>query len=550
MKIFYPNISALSVFKKIMLITLILAASIATNTFIAVTQLNQMQQHLNQLRNTTYKMVLLASGNLPLLKRADELLVQSISSGDTDLIDQANTTLGELFQNLKLLKELDPGSDTLLTEIERSVGHYQNISKRVLDSMSSVDPDFDEITQDTRKKARIFEGSNQKLEDYHTRVAELFKATLDNAALSGRQSLFKTSLVNGISLLSLVLIIFWIARSISHSAIKVKDSLAELAKGSGDLTKRLEVKGKDELAQVAANFNLFADKLSQTVNGIFKLVPPLTQTSVQLDQASSEVSKATDNLLEKARVGKHSMEEMTLSINEISASAAATSDAINTTNQQANIGLGMVENTISNSEALNRQIHESSSLVHQLIEDTRGVAQILDMISQIAEQTNLLALNAAIEAARAGDLGRGFAVVADEVRALSLKTGDATRNIRTVLERLENNASRTMGAMEKATVQSSSTEKQALETGDALRNIITQIEEIKAMGLTIASATEEQSSVVLEVTLSISEMLEAVLSAEDANNKTQDLSRKLLDTSSELKTAISIFKVKETEKQK
>ena len=525
------------------MITLIIGCSIGLNTFITKYQLNQTQQYLDELQDRTYDMVILASGNLPLLKRSDELLVQSISSGDSDLVEQANSTLDQLERNLDSLSSLEYGPSLRIDAIKESVAEYRQISEEVLQQMTSDSVDFSQLSEDTERKAKIFDAANQQLSEYHIYVANLFKQLLYKAAESGQASLVKTSLVNVISMAVLCIAIYLIARSISRSAIGVRDSLAELSQGSGDLTKRLSVSGGDELAQVSTHFNGFADKLLNTVKGVVDLVHPIADASTRLEINSSDVSKATVDLLERSQLCKTAMDEMILSINEISASAAATSDSINKTNDQADIGLDMVDSTIQYSENLNRQILDSSSLVNQLIDDTQGVASILDMISQIAEQTNLLALNAAIEAARAGDMGRGFAVVADEVRSLSLKTGDATRNIRSVLERLEKNASKTMNAMADATEQASATENQAIKTGETLRNIKGSLEHVNSMGLTIASATEEQSSVVRDVTNSIAEMLDSARSTETVNQNINALSADLLKTSTALNSAISVFNI-------
>ena len=99
---------------------------------------------------------------------------------------------------------------------------------------------------------------------------------------------------------------------------------------------------------------------------------------------------------------------------------------------------------------------KSVEVIHELESDSEQIGRVLDVIQSIAEQTNLLALNAAIEAARAGDMGRGFSVVADEVRMLAQRTEDSTREIRQVIEQLQNSTRVAAGAME-STLQMSQT---------------------------------------------------------------------------------------------
>lgn len=97
---------------------------------------------------------------------------------------------------------------------------------------------------------------------------------------------------------------------------------------------------------------------------------------------------------------------------------------------------------------LHKQVEKSSDLVGGISTETERIGGIVGTISGIAEQTNLLALNAAIEAARAGEQGRGFAVVADEVRSLSIRTSDATAEIRSMIQSLNEQVNSIVQSME------------------------------------------------------------------------------------------------------
>jgi len=533
----------LQVFRKIMLILVVYAMALVINLFIGRASLLETQEHLITLEQKVYDSVQLSTVNTPLLKRADELLTQAVSFGEEDLKNQGEAAISMLLENLDQLKVIDDSRAESLNTIVSNVNAYKNVAVPIVDEMLNGEPDFAALQGKIANKAELFDKTNQALSQYHEEIDNFFKQTITKAVDSGESSLFLTTAVSGSFFIILAILIFSIGRAISNTAISVRDSLGELSEGSGDLRHRIDVSGADELGKTATNFNLFMEKLSGIVQSIISSAVPLSEASNELEQNSKTVQQATQELLEKAHEGKTAMSEITLSIAEISQSATQASDAMRETDEQATQGLSIVQGTIHNSEKLNQQIIDASMMVEKLAQDTDNVASILDVISSIAEQTNLLALNAAIEAARAGEQGRGFAVVADEVRALASKTGDATTEIREVLERLESTAAETVTAMTIAKDQSLVTEKQALETGEALNVIKSRIEAVNTMSLTIASATEEQSLVVNNVSEIIANMYDSSETTERSYQELASVAQKLLSTSDSLNVATSQFKV-------
>ena len=533
----------LKVFHKIMLILVFYAVSLVINLLIGRSALLETQDHLIALEEKVYDSVQLSTVNKPLLKRADELLTQAVSFGEEDLQAQGEAAIATLLENLEQLKNIDADRVDTLNSIINSVSDYRGVAVPIVQEMLGGDPDFSVLQEKIARKAELFDATNQALDTYHNEIDAFFKSTISAAVESGKSSLFVTSSINGAFFVLIAALIVIIGKSISNTATQVRDSLGELAQGDGNLSHRIEVSGTDELGMTASNFNSFMEKLSDTVQSIVDSAHPLVEASNELDSNSRTVESATKDLLEKAHEGKTSMSEITLSIAEISQSATQASDAMQETDTQANQGLEIVQSTIANSESLNTQIIEASGMVERLANDTENVANILDVISSIAEQTNLLALNAAIEAARAGEQGRGFAVVADEVRALASKTADATTEIREVLERLEHTASETVTAMNSAKDQSLITEKQAIETGDALNQIKSRIEDVNTMSLTIASATEEQSLVVNNVSEIINSMYESSETTERSYGELASVAEKLVRTSDALNVATSQFRL-------
>ena len=155
---------------------------------------------------------------------------------------------------------------------------------------------------------------------------------------------------------------------------------------------------------------------------------------------------------------------------------------------------------------LSGSIQDAAKMVSQLADESEKITSVLDVIRGIAEQTNLLALNAAIEAARAGEQGRGFAVVADEVRTLASRTQRSTEDIQQMIASLKQGVQSAVQAMERGSSQMAETLGMADKTRNSLAEIQQMVTQVLDMNFQIASATEEQSSVMDEVNRSVSEL--------------------------------------------
>jgi len=152
-------------------------------------------------------------------------------------------------------------------------------------------------------------------------------------------------------------------------------------------------------------------------------------------------------------------------------------------------GMESAGNVISEVSGLTDEVIHASGVIKRLEEDSSNIGTVLVLIRDIAEQTNLLALNAAIEAARAGEHGRGFAVVADEVRILAGKTQQATTEIQSIIEELQQRARNAVQVMESGQNRVGSTQEQAGRVNEIFNGIVADLSELK-------SAQEELSSVI------------------------------------------------------
>ncbi len=336
---------------------------------------------------------------------------------------------------------------------------------------------------------------------------------------------------------------FYIGRSISKPLSLASTALRDIAEGDRDLTKRLDVEGKDELTDMAQSFNAIVSKLNNTLVEVKNSTAQVEHFSLELN----EHIKGSKDVLEKqqmqSKTAVQAIMEMVQTVSEIARNAEGAASSAQDANCEAEAGQGVVEQAKESVNNLAGDVQQVSVAIKNLNADSQSISSVLEVIRGIAEQTNLLALNAAIEAARAGEQGRGFAVVADEVRTLAARTQSSTEEIRNMIESLQNGSDKaviTMGNGEKTT---EITVDRAAEAGQSLASIVSAINSISELNLQIASAAEEQSAAVKEIDQSISLMAEYSTSSHQGIEKTSDTSRRLTELSGRLKQLVGQFKL-------
>ncbi|GAB1149529.1 MAG: methyl-accepting chemotaxis protein [Shewanella algae] len=367
-------------------------------------------------------------------------------------------------------------------------------------------------------------GTGAYVDDIEASVAEYRQTALED--MEGKLWL-TLMIVIVITLVTATLILFAAQRTVTPIR-NMLDNLNDIAQGEGDLTKRLQVHGEDEIAQLGQAFNRFVDKLQHIIRDV-------TTATHEVQDASGSIHAQTQAIA--AQLANHNNEtdqvvtaitEMSSTAQEVAMNTTQVAEATHVASDEVAKAQECVDTSLTEISTLMAEINSAADHIQSLNEQSQKINSVLSVIGGIAEQTNLLALNAAIEAARAGEQGRGFAVVADEVRSLASRTQASTLEINEMLSELHRLVSQAVSAMEESQQSCHRSVESSKLISESLGAVTSSVTSINDMSTQIATAATEQSSVTEEINRNIYAIQEIVAellhSSEDAARVSQTVS--------------------------
>ena len=332
-----------------------------------------------------------------------------------------------------------------------------------------------------------------------------------------KSSITNMIIISGVIFAAIIALCLVIVFGISTSLNAMIVNFEDVAKGEGDLTKRIAIKSKDELATLAELFNLFMEKLQ-------KIIQQLAGDSKNIDNSSTELANVAEELTGNAEKTSDMADSVSNSSEEMNTNLSGVAAAMEESSSNASMVASAAEemnatiNEIAENAERAREISGNAALktseaeqgMTALNKTAQSIGKVTDTIKDISDQTNLLALNATIEAARAGEAGKGFAVVANEIKELASQTVDATANIREQIDNVQSNTDATVTSIKEVS------------------GVINDVNEIVS---TIAAAVTEQSAATQEIVSNISSLSIGIQDANEnvaqgsqsAANITQDI---------------------------
>ncbi|EGG1882921.1 methyl-accepting chemotaxis protein [Salmonella enterica] len=440
----------------------------------------------------------------------------NIGSGATvaELMQGATNTLKLTEKNWAQYEALprDPRqSEAAFLEIKRTYDIYHGALAELIQLLGAgkINEFFDQPTQSYQ------DAFEKQYMAYMQQNDRLYDIAVEDNNSSYNQAMWV--LVSVLIAVLVVIIAVWFG--IKPPMNRLIESIRHIA--SGDLVKRIDVEGSNEMGQLAENLRHMQSELMRTVGDVRNGANAIYSGASEIAMGNNDLSSRTEQQAASLEETAASMEQLTATVKQNAENARQASHLALSASETAQKGGKVVDNVVQTM----RDIASSS----------QKIADIISVIDGIAFQTNILALNAAVEAARAGEQGRGFAVVAGEVRNLAQRSAQAAREIKSLIE----------DSVSRVDVGSTLVES-AGETMDEIVNAVTRVTDI--MG-EIASASDEQSRGIDQVGLAVAEMDRVTQQNASLVEESAAAAAALEEQASRLTQAVAVFRIQQQQQR-
>ncbi|KFW98643.1 methyl-accepting chemotaxis protein [Pectobacterium carotovorum] len=411
----------------------------------------------------------------------------------TDAINAAQTSLTFLYQSLSAEQR------ETLTPVLTIMNNYE---EQVLAYMPAYEEEMAQAGQ-----MQVVAG---QLNDV---VKSLLSDQLAASQEDIRSATLQMSIAALITLLLGLLISWFISRQITTPLGNTLNMAEKIA--TGDLTMSINTTRKDELGQLMSAMSKMNDNLHNMIDDIRVGVSQISNASSEIVAGNTDLSSRTEQQAAAVEQTAASMEQLTATVKQNADNAHHANKLAISASQTAKQGGEQVNNVVQTMTAI-----ESSS---------KRIAEITSVINSIAFQTNILALNAAVEAARAGEQGRGFAVVASEVRSLAQRSSQAAKEIE--------------GLISESVTQVSRGATLVGNAGKTMNDIVTSITQVHDIMGEIATASDEQSRGISQVSQAIVEMDSTTQQNAALVEQSSAAADSLEEQARLLKQAVSVFRL-------
>ncbi|MDX6917417.1 methyl-accepting chemotaxis protein [Pectobacterium carotovorum] len=415
----------------------------------------------------------------------------------TDAINAAQTSLTFLYQSLSAeQRETLAPVMTIMNSYEEQVLAYM--------------PAYQEEMAQAGQMQVVAGQLNDVVKSLLSDQLAASQADIHNATL-------QMSIAALITLLLGLLISWFISRQITTPLGNTLSMAEKIA--TGDLTMSINTTRKDELGQLMSAMSKMNDNLHNMIDDIRVGVSQISNASSEIVAGNTDLSSRTEQQAAAVEQTAASMEQLTATVKQNADNAHHANKLAISASQTAKQGGEQVNNVVQTMSAI-----ENSS---------KRIAEITSVINSIAFQTNILALNAAVEAARAGEQGRGFAVVASEVRNLAQRSSQAAKEIEGLISESVNQVSHGATLVGNA--------------GKTMNDIVTSITQVHDIMGEIATASDEQSRGISQVSQAIVEMDSTTQQNAALVEQSSAAADSLEEQARLLKQAVSVFRLANTQ---
>ncbi|MFQ1935557.1 methyl-accepting chemotaxis protein [Aeromonas veronii] len=467
----------------------------------------------------------------------DSSRMQQIETGITEIQGQITSLLDKYKAEM-----LSNDEDRRLTDDDQRIvaQYYQEIDKVLqLSRQNKNDEARDMLSGEAYGLFQLFAKAIELHVNFNMDLGlALKKQGQENYDNSLQTLLF---IAGGTTVLTLGLFV-WLFNQVANPLRTAMDILTRIQRDL-NFTLRADVKQQDEIGLTLNAVNRLLDTLQQTFTEFSVGSLQIKSTAESLSQAAQHLASSANQANDATSLIAAGVEEMTVSITDISQRTQETSRITNESGQLATEGGRTIERTVHAINEIADSIRQASAEVIALGEGISRIGGVVNVIRDVAGQTNLLALNAAIEAARAGESGRGFAVVADEVRKLAERTAQSTQEISATVEAIQQESNNTVSRMHLVEEKVSQGVTMATESGAIIAEIRSASHRVMDQVGEITNAIREQSSAAESIAHQVEQIAQVVQQTSSTAEETSAAAEELNVTTESIHQQISRYRI-------
>lgn len=324
---------------------------------------------------------------------------------------------------------------------------------------------------------------------------------------------------------------------------KVAGMVKNISEGEGDLTMRVKVESRDEIGELANQFNAFIEK-------IHAIISMVKSTTVEVNSSSRQISAAIEEQAAITSQQSSAVTEITSTMEELSTTSTQIADNAESVVQISNEALDSSKKGTEAIEEINEKMNaisqDNQHNIEQIVElgrKSKEITTVMEIINNIADQTKLIAFNAAIEASSAGEAGKRFGVVAVEIRRLADNVMESTDEIHSKIEDIQEAVNRLVITSEKGSKRVEEGMELAAQTVDVLNNILAGAQSTTDSSKQISFSSQQQKSASKQVVTSLKEITEGSRQISASIKQTSTTTSNLTRLSNDLKGLIERFKL-------
>jgi twitching motility protein PilJ len=483
--------------------------------------------------------------------------VNNVLSGDEDAVTAADRFLADATQFGRVLNgQLDGNNALAITRVANEDALYG--LGAVAELFKFIASNADAVLQASPDLFKVSNAANDIFENSEILLAELSELATELRNLSTAR--FVSPTLAFLLLAAVITIVVFIGLAVyresqtrlaktqtqndqnQNAILRLLDELADLA--DGDLTAEATVT-EDFTGAIADSINYAIDQMRGLVQAIRGTAVRVATAAQESQSTAMQLADASEHQAQEIAGASAAVNEMAVSIDQVSSNAAESSAVAERSVAIAKKGTDVVQNTIRGMDNIREQIQETSKRIKRLGESSQEIGDIVSLINDIADQTNILSLNAAIQASMAGDAGRGFAVVADEVQRLAERSSAATKQIEALVKTIQSDTNEAVISMEHTTAEVVRGARLAQDAGVALEEIENVSTNLAELIQNISNAARQQSSSASHISNTMNVIQEITSQTSSGTNATAYSIGNLADMAFELRSSVAGFKLPE-----